>query len=257
MKTWLPTFCRTLPEVFRREGYYTAAHTCWVNYLTDKQGFGRGFRDFFGLLRHNGAQTDGRWQSRMSDISRHMQYGLRFIPSHRFVKALESRFHWARETINILGYNIEEAPGTSSRSGIAVTDYLLNCIRQHTDEPFFVWGHYLDTHVPFSPSDEFAYRSHVDPRTKRTILNAIFEEQPIVETFRDILVDLYDSEIRSVFHQIQRVFDTLDGLGVLENTCIVITADHGQGFWEHEYWECPDDMFFDESVRIPLLIYNQ
>ena len=255
-KAWLPAFCRTLPEVFQSAGYYTAAHTCWVNYLTDRQGFGRGFSDFYGFLRQDGTQTDGRRRSLLADISRYAQYSLRFIPSYRFVKAIESQFHWVRETINILGFNIEEAPGTSRRSGIAVTNHLLNRIRQHAEEPFFIWGHYLDAHIPFSPPEEFAYRPGIDPKTKRALMNAIFHRQPVSKPFGDVLIDLYDGEIRSAFHQIRRVFDDLKGLGVLEKTCIVITADHGQGFWEHEYWECPDDMFFDESVQIPLLIYN-
>ena len=52
-KAWLPTFSRTIAEKFQEAGYYTAAHTCWVNYLTDKQGFGRGFKDFYGFLRQD------------------------------------------------------------------------------------------------------------------------------------------------------------------------------------------------------------
>ena len=46
----------------------------------------------------------------------------------------------------------------------------------------------------------------------------------------------------------------LSKAGLLEETLVVITADHGEGLGDHGYWFEHGDQLFDEALRVPLLI---
>jgi len=252
----LPPFCSSLPEVLQHHGYYTAGHTCWVNFLTHKQGFARGFRHFHGFLRQDSLDGDREEGSLFSRILRLAQYEMRYIPSRWLTKLMETEFHWIRETVNAMGLNVNAAPGTAGRSSSAVTDYLLQGISRQKEEPFFVWGHYLDTHFPFSSSEEFEYTSQISAAVRREITQAMFTGRALRAKVSGLFTDLYDAAVRTAIHQVRRVLDFLQEEGLLDRTCVIITSDHGQGFREHGYWECPDGEFYDESIRIPLMIYN-
>ena len=54
---------------------------------------------------------------------------------------------------------------------------------------------------------------------------------------------LYDSLARYVDGQIEELFNKLDSMRLLDDTLIVITADHGEEFWEHSKLEAGN--FFD------------
>ena len=54
--------------------------------------------------------------------------------------------------------------------------------------------------------------------------------------------------------QIGRILDTLDELKLWDSTTIVLTSDHGMHNGEKGIWE--KWTLFDESARVPLLIYH-
>lgn len=125
------------------------------------------------------------------------------------------------------------------------------------DEPFFAWLHYMDVHYPFQPpSDAMAELSGPSLSNRRIVnLNGKMHERPGEMTDEDIkdLIALYDAEIRYTDHQIGRVLDTLEEHGRLDNTIVVITADHGEAFGEHgRFGHHPYP--YEELVRVPLII---
>src|SRR5690606_14281634 len=68
--------------------------------------------------------------------------------------------------------------------------------------------------------------------------------------------DAYDTEIVFTDHHIGRLLDGLSERGLLEDTVIVLTSDHGEGLDEAE-----DDghrfhgpVLHDEAVRVPLIV---
>lgn len=42
-------------------------------------------------------------------------------------------------------------------------------------------------------------------------------------------------------------------MGVYENALIIVTADHGEAFYEHDYWEHTQTLY-EEMVRVPLIV---
>jgi predicted AlkP superfamily pyrophosphatase or phosphodiesterase len=69
----------------------------------------------------------------------------------------------------------------------------------------------------------------------------------------ELLVDAYDAEIRFVDEQLRRLFDGLDAKGLLEETLVIVTADHGEEFREHGRIS-HSPAVYDELVGVPLLV---
>lgn len=66
-------------------------------------------------------------------------------------------------------------------------------------------------------------------------------------------VDGYDGAIRFMNNQIGRLFDRLVDLGVMDDTAIVISADHGEAMGEHG--ACGDHVRAGEAVHdVPMVI---
>ncbi len=66
-------------------------------------------------------------------------------------------------------------------------------------------------------------------------------------------VDLYDGEILFVDTQIGRLLDGLEEIGLLENSMVVVTSDHGEEFLDHGGTKHGRTLY-EEVLRVPLLI---
>jgi arylsulfatase A-like enzyme len=65
--------------------------------------------------------------------------------------------------------------------------------------------------------------------------------------------DLYDAEIASLDAELRRMFTALEKRGLLENTIVVVTADHGEEFSEHGMVGHHQSLF-EEVIRVPLIV---
>jgi arylsulfatase A-like enzyme len=63
----------------------------------------------------------------------------------------------------------------------------------------------------------------------------------------------YDAEVAFVDAQIGRLVAELERRGARARTTILVSADHGEEFWEHGAFEHGHSLY-DELVRVPLLI---
>jgi len=128
---------------------------------------------------------------------------------------------------------------------------------------FFLWLHYMDTHHPYLPPLEYvdkACNRHISKfqlitlyakqlkSLKGSYANRIKQFSP---SGIDTLVDLYDANIRYVDDNIGILLNSLrNNLG---NTIIVITADHGDAFGEHDTLGHSSTLY-DELLHVPLII---
>ena len=124
-------------------------------------------------------------------------------------------------------------------------------------EPFFLWNHYMDTHGPYEPPGEYATlyadRELSGREAQSLYQRAIDDPESVTEDERQLLVDLYDGEIRYNDAQIGAFLDGLRERGLLEESLLVVTADHGDAFGEHGYYEHPRYLH-DEVTHVPLFV---
>ncbi|WP_442905050.1 sulfatase [Haloarcula sp. CGMCC 1.2071] len=126
-----------------------------------------------------------------------------------------------------------------------------------SDEPFFLWNHYMDTHGPYEPPGEYATLyadKELSGRDAQSLYQrAIDEPESITEEERQLLIDLYDAEIRYNDEYIGEFLKELQSRSLLEESLLVVTADHGDAFGEHGYYEHPRYLH-DEITHVPLFV---
>ena len=77
----------------------------------------------------------------------------------------------------------------------------------------------------------------------------------VVAQLTEHLWGLYEGEIRFGDAEIGRVLAAMEEQGLLSNTLVIVTADHGEEFFDHGYvTHHRSSGFAEELIRIPLLI---
>ncbi|MBK8286755.1 MAG: sulfatase-like hydrolase/transferase [Ahniella sp.] len=92
-------------------------------------------------------------------------------------------------------------------------------------QPFFTWVHLFDPHEPHRAPGAFSQTAATP----------------------------YDAEISYADQQVGRLLDALREAGELDNTLVIVTADHGESLGEHE--ERTHAVFvYRATIRVPLII---
>jgi arylsulfatase len=128
--------------------------------------------------------------------------------------------------------------------------------------PFFMYLHYMDAHTPNAAPYQSFSRPYEGSKSwvRDGIMNPIEAmlysggEDAKLEA-RDIehLLDLYDDEVRYFDDSIAQLLQELEKHGLEERTIIVIAADHGNEFMEHESVKHCHTLY-DTETRTPLII---
>lgn len=127
------------------------------------------------------------------------------------------------------------------------------------DERFFLFLHTYQVHDPYVPPRGYGNwfwkgppPPGTFPSTGPNLLDVNLGVRPITPEVVRYFEALYDSEIRATDDSLRRLFAGLRDLGLLEDTWIVITSDHGEEFFEHG--KMVHEQIFDECLHVPLLI---
>ena len=124
------------------------------------------------------------------------------------------------------------------------------------DKTFFLFINYFDPHNDYVLGKEFRHLF-----TNKTMDYNILKQTMSLDRYSDVspeiieyMTALYDTEIYYLDHNIGKLIHKLDDLSVLNDTIIIITADHGEEFYEHGGFNHKVTLY-EEVVRIPLIIY--
>ena len=132
---------------------------------------------------------------------------------------------------------------------------------------FFTYLHYIDLHDPYRPPPPYdtLFAQGADAATPDVYADVDFAEwgayledvrQGRVElSGADVrrLEELYDGQLRAIDDQIGVLLHHLQELGLYDDTLIVLTADHGDGFLEHGFISHSTTPY-EELVRVPLIL---
>lgn len=77
--------------------------------------------------------------------------------------------------------------------------------------------------------------------------------QPVDDSMLDSLRTAYIERIEKVDSKLNELFRAIDDGNCRKNTLVILTSDHGEGFYEHELL-CHGNSLYDELVRVPLIL---
>ena len=225
----------TLPKTLKAAGYQTAGFfTCW--YLAGEYGFADGF-DLYANSMKGGEHLDKALAEAIASES-----------------SIEQRRHEFRSWQTTDQY---------VNSPIVVENAARALDEMSTAEPAFLFAHFFDPHFDYIPPAPFDTR--FDPEYAGTMTGlgfwenkAIYDEskkpaRQISDADLDHIRALYRAEIAWTDDAIGKLLARLEERGKLDNTLIIVTADHGEEFFEHGN-RGHRRTLYDEVLRVPLLI---
>ena len=139
-------------------------------------------------------------------------------------------------------------------------NWLSSYYKEGSKKPFFLWLHYMDVHEPYVP--EKKYVDMIDPSVNlsQDEMYGLFENILLKRDVSDLskvelLKKLYEMHVREVDDYVKEFFGILEKFGLLQDSVIIMTNDHGDEFNEHGGLS-HDDKMYSELIDTPLLIYD-
>jgi len=139
-----------------------------------------------------------------------------------------------------------------------INERALKWIYKNAGKPFFVYLHYMDCHGPYRPLEPYASLFKSIKNRQMTAEETSSLEYLSVGREKDknnlnYYIDKYDGAIRYVDHHIGNFLKQLEEYGLSNNTIIIITADHGEAFFEHGVCEHGYSLY-NEEINVPLIV---
>ncbi len=240
---------RTWPELLNENGYYTAGIGKMHFYPWDDR---RGFQ-------YRAICEDKRWLHVRDDYYHYLQeiglrkmHGNEFDGYHDGKGAVVSTVPWEHSWDRFVGKEARRF------------------IREYGNEgPFAMMVGFPGPHCPYDPAEEFLEgideskiptaalevpgitrlrRGNVEGN-KRPWNGVDYSEFPD-ETKKKIRRH-YSGLVKQIDHEIGEIFDTLEEQGLLENTVIVLSSDHGDYLGDQNL--IGKASFFESAIRVPLM----
>jgi arylsulfatase A-like enzyme len=233
----------TLAEVLGREGYATGGFVGNTTYCNTLYGMGRGFARY-GDVYENEAVS-------LFEIVRSSGLG--------------------RRVLQVLGYPVSFEVGDSvvrKTAEMVNRDLLAWLTERPAGEPYFAFVNYFDAHTPYlfheGPDPRFGMAAlplpehvEIDKRFRALAWKPAAEFTPeqikMIGDGYTLFQDSYDSCIAYVDRQIGLLLDEMGRRGLLENTLVIVTSDHGEQFGERGIHGHAASLYRRE-VHIPLLV---
>jgi arylsulfatase A-like enzyme len=124
--------------------------------------------------------------------------------------------------------------------------------RRPEDRPFFAFLNYFDAHAPYFPPAPFAGRFGEGERGNPMQL----ERPDWTWTAEQVRAerDAYDGAIAYLDDRLDALMRELASRGLLDETIVVVTSDHGEEFLEHGTMSHSNSLYLP-SLHVPLVIH--
>lgn len=140
-----------------------------------------------------------------------------------------------------------------------VTQAALALLDRFAGRRFFLLVHYFDPHFAYQEHARFHFGDATGYQ------GPVVENQRIVDLFAlnaagklgpadyQRLMDLYDSEIAFTDRHVGRLLEGVRQRGLLDETMVILTADHGEEFGDHGGLSHTYRLY-EELIRVPLVV---
>ena len=123
---------------------------------------------------------------------------------------------------------------------------LLKLLEAYKDQKFFIWYHYHGLHLPYNPQNPYDKIFQEDifsgisadteaislVKMKSVIKNSSISFNSID---RKVIVALYDGQVKQLDDYMGQLTEKMKKWGILDNTLIIVTSDHGEELFEHGF----------------------
>jgi len=130
------------------------------------------------------------------------------------------------------------------------------------DEPWFLFVNLNVAHLPYTPPESYRSRFASEEWSEADIDRLMEIEGgwghlaagvPLDESDFSLLRDLYEAEVSIASEHAGRLLDALRDSGVVEQTLVIVTADHGENIGDHGLIDHVYSLF-DTTVRVPMIV---
>ncbi|NKB72623.1 MAG: sulfatase-like hydrolase/transferase [Candidatus Latescibacteria bacterium] len=248
---WLPDDMPTWPGLFSAAGYRTAA---------------------IGKMHFDPWAAMGGFDERiMAEDKRHVYLPddhVKYLRQHGLERAHPTEnpgyFEWLGASVTPLEKRFHVDGFTGDRGA--------EWLRAHGDKPFAAWVSFAGPHDPYDPPEEMASMYYDAPIPKPVGARDELAEKPKAQLtagdsrknsmFRLDMRDATPEQVRRwrahyyanislIDEGIGKMLQALEEHGVLDNTLIVFTSDHGDALGDHGM--SFKGFFYDSMARVPLI----
>jgi arylsulfatase A-like enzyme len=149
-------------------------------------------------------------------------------------------------------------------SGAAYALRTMSAWLAESDRPFFAFLNLMEAHWPYRPPaglEGFSPREARDAvdllarlgQFKRFTLEAYFGRAELAAEERAVLRRLYQGEVAYLERRLVELLDRLGAAGRLDDTVVVVVADHGEQLGEHGLYGHGSSLY-EQLLHVPLLV---
>lgn len=239
----------TIFEKLQKSGYQTVAisNNSWIS---PEFGFGRGFEDFYLNIEPipGGAE--------LADIARYNKMGKQIhgvLNKLSISNALPTLINAAYARFIYKRYD----------DGAMVANWRIkHWLKKKWDQdaPFCMFVNYLEPHLKYDPPRSFRYDHLSEDISKDDIESAnqdawkyVCGSVEMTEHEFDALEALYKGELSYLDYRIREIYKFLDARGILDDTVLIITGDHGENIGDHNLMDHQYSLY-DTLLRVPLIV---
>jgi arylsulfatase A-like enzyme len=268
----LPADLPTLAELLRGAGYHTAAFCNNPLLGVLDHGLQRGFDQFFNYA--------GAAPYRPRDLQRHPLHKAAASRFRRFAYGVQNRFaqnaDLFRLSLHPLLVNIWTRAlnfkGNTAQSLADAAQYWqthaqrANAAARPTTAPLFTFINLMGAHLPYRPPRRLLEQYAPDVSRSRASLDFIAQfnadaggwaaprhDTPFADWQLRALDGFYDAEINRQDTLLADLLATLRNSGTLDNTLVLVSADHGEGHGDHHFFG-HGFVVHHELVHVPLIV---
>ncbi len=127
----------------------------------------------------------------------------------------------------------------------------LRLLSKRSSRPFFLYLHYMDVHAPYDPPPPY---KHMFTKFMNQSF-AVYENGPYDKKLKiqqaAYTGAVYDGQVRYWDNRFKKFLKRLKKAGLMKNTLVIVTSDHGDEFYEHRGfghgYTC-----YEEMLHVPL-----
>ena len=145
----------------------------------------------------------------------------------------------------------------------AMGDKVVARVRESLDQingSFYLYLHFIDPHDPYLPEAPWGSET-VEAVEAGDPLETYLQPQDFFrgkfsldEESVQQLIDQYDAQIRELDESVESLFAELERRGLLDDTLVVVTSDHGEEFGEHGSL-AHGSTLYGEVLEVPLIFW--